>query len=52
MGVTGDVSCWRCEMMGDVGVRQLMSDDVCVEIRREQSYRDVMASSNISVPKE
>ena len=25
--MTGDVRCWRREMMGEVGVRQVMIDD-------------------------
>ena len=34
MSVTGDVSCWKCEMKGEVGVRQLMRDDGWEEMRR------------------
>ena len=31
--VSGDVSCLRCAMMREVGVRQLMRDDGWEEIR-------------------
>ena len=46
--MTGDVSCWRCEMMGDVGVRQLMSDDGWEEIRREQRNQYVMLAKSMN----
>ena len=48
MGVTGDVSCWICEMMGEVAVRQLMRDDGWEEIRREQRYQEVMLAQSMN----
>ena len=36
-------------MMGEVGVRQLMRDDGCEEIRREQRYQDVMSRYQVEI---
>ena len=49
MGVTGDVSCWRCEIKGEVGVRQLMRDDGWEEMRRLQRYQDVMSAYQVEI---
>ena len=49
MAMTGDVKCWRSEMMGEVGVRQLMRDDRWKEIRRVQRYQDVMSSYKVEI---
>ena len=42
ISVRGDVRYWRCEMMGDVGVRQLKSADGRQEMRIEQKFQDLM----------
>ena len=39
----------RCEMMGEVGVRQLMRDDRWEEVWMEQRYQDVMSSYQVEI---
>ena len=47
MGVTGDVIFWRCEIKGEVGLRQLRRDDGWEEMRRKQRFQDVMVAKNM-----
>ena len=47
MDVRGDVRCWRCEMMGDVGVRQRKIDDEREEMKIEQRFHVLMLSKSM-----
>ena len=52
IGVTVDVKCWRSQMTGDVGVRQLMSDDDVWDEMREQRYQDIVLATSMNVGRE
>ena len=54
IGVTGDVICWNCEMMCEVGLRQLIidDDDGWEEMRRKQRFQDVMVAKNMNEGRE
>ena len=50
--MTGDVISLRSEMIGEVGVRQLISDDGWEEMRSEQRYPYVTVANSINVGRE